>query len=370
MGDSWAVAVTLDLAIVTSGFPPDVGGVENVVGQLATGLAGLGDRVTVLTHGSLRSGEAPRPDGVRVERFRDWTHTRQFTVAPGLWAHLRRHGSEYELIHAHNFHASAALAAAMSTKQPLVFTPHFHGVGHTTTARAAHLAYDGLAARIFGRAAAVICVSNAEAQLLLAAYPDVGERIVVIPNGIDVAAISASEPFPVGRPVVLVGGRLEAYKQVDLAIQALPHVDPAVLLVVSGSGPELPRLKLTAARLGLADRVRFLGFVSSSDLHRWQRSASVTVSLSRHEAFGLAALEGAVAGSAVVASRIPAHVELMELMAGFGTLVDQDGTPEEIAAAISASISLRSPQPRPLPVATWADVSLRTRNVYTRALAR
>jgi glycosyltransferase involved in cell wall biosynthesis len=358
--------VTLSIGMVTSGFPPDVGGVENVVSHLSLGLRDLGHRVSVLTHGSRQSIHAAPPAGITVDRFRDWTHTREFTMAPGLWRHLRRHGPEYDVIHAHNFHASAAIAAAFMTSRPLVFTPHFHGVGHTALARAAHLGYDRLASKIFDRAGAVICVSRAEADLLVAFYPDVLDRIVVIPNGIDVDAISAAEPYELGHPVVLVGGRLEAYKQVDLAIRALAQLDPDVLLVVSGSGPELPRLKELAHQLGVGDRVKFLGFVSADSLHRWQRTASVTVSLSRHESFGLAVLEGAVAGSAIVASRIPAHVELRESMsaAGFVSLVDADSGADLVAAEISRSLALKAPTPRTIPVANWHDVSLLTSDLY------
>jgi len=45
-------------------------------------------------------------------------------------------------------------------------------------------------------------------------------------------------------------------------------------------------------------------------LRRWQRTATVTLSLSEMECFGLALMEAAVAGSRVVASDIPAHAEL------------------------------------------------------------
>jgi glycosyltransferase involved in cell wall biosynthesis len=45
-------------------------------------------------------------------------------------------------------------------------------------------------------------------------------------------------------------------------------------------------------------------------MHRWQRTATVTLSLSPFECFGLVLLEATVAGSRVVASDIPVHAEL------------------------------------------------------------
>jgi glycosyltransferase involved in cell wall biosynthesis len=81
-------------------------------------------------------------------------------------------------------------------------------------------------------------------------------------------------------------------------------------LVVCGTGPHRPALERLAGELGIASRVSFRGWVSQAELRRWQRTATVTLSLSEMECFGLVLLEAAVAGSRVVASDIPAHAEL------------------------------------------------------------
>jgi hypothetical protein len=71
------------------------------------------------------------------------------------------------------------MMAATVPKVPLVFTPHFHAVGHTMAASALHVVYDPLAALLFRRADKVTCVSAAESELLLRRYPSVEPRPTV-----------------------------------------------------------------------------------------------------------------------------------------------------------------------------------------------
>jgi glycosyltransferase involved in cell wall biosynthesis len=297
------------ISLVSPGFPPQLGGVEVVAGYLADELSGYGHQVTVY---------AQRPRGASfsaghdypVRRFADWSGLRQFPVAPGLGRALWRDRGRFDVIHAHSFHAAPAMMAATVPKVPLVFTPHFHAVGHTRAASTIHTVYDPLATLLFRRAAKVTCVSVAESELLLRRYPFVEPRLSVIPLGVDTQAILAAEPIETDRPVILVAGRLEPYKRVDTAIRAVAGMRNDAQLVICGTGSHLPALERLAGELGIAARVRFLGRVSDEELRRWQRTATSTVNLSGREAFGLVLLEAAVAGSRVVASDIPAHAEL------------------------------------------------------------
>jgi glycosyltransferase involved in cell wall biosynthesis len=360
---------SLRLALVTPGFPPDFGGVESVVAALASHLARRGHRIDVLAHA--RHGQPPSVStldegvDVTVRRFPDRTRTRRFEVAPSLWRHLHRNGDRYDVVHAHSFHVTASLAAAVASTAPLVFTPHYHGVGHTSAARAAHVIYDVIASRIFTRARAIICVSHAEAALVVRDYPQAAAKITVIPNGVNVDEISAATPLETDRPVVLVAGRLEHYKQVDLAIRAAALMDTDVTLAIAGGGPQAGALAALVDDLGLSHRVRLLGQLSTDDLRRWQRTASVTLCLSRHEAFGLTLLEAAAAGSHVVATNIAAHVEVASTAGVDPVMLDVDVHPAVVAAAVETALS--EARPAPLDVPTWQDVAARTEDVLAAA---
>src|ERR1035437_2705577 len=100
------------IALVTSAYPPEVGGLEVYVQRLAFELNALGLGVDVLTQcprGRAAEWNASEASsGIRVLRFGDWTGTRRFPISPGLWHYLRENGDNYDVIHVHNFHAIPA----------------------------------------------------------------------------------------------------------------------------------------------------------------------------------------------------------------------------------------------------------------------
>jgi len=339
-GDALPSDVSMRISLVSPGFPPQLGGIEVVVGYLADELHGHGHQVTVYAQRP-RGSSFPASHDYPVRRFADWSGSRQFPVAPGLACELWRDRGMFDVIHAHSFHQVPAMMAATVPNVPLVFTPHFHAVGHTRVASALHTVYDPLATLLFRRADKVTCVSVAESELLLRCYPSVEPRLSIVPLGVDTHALLAAEPFETDRPIVLVAGRLEAYKRVDTAIRAFASMRKDAQLVVCGTGSHRPALERLAWELGTATRVSFRGRVSDGELRRWQRTATSTLSLSAQEAFGLVLLEAAVAGSRVVASDIPAHTELAHRLGHMGACVAVV-TPDvaAVAAALDSQVEM------------------------------
>lgn len=89
------------------------------------------------------------------------------------------------------------------------------------------------------------------------------ERIVVVPNGIDLDAFpEAPPPRPAGGAVVLgFVGFVRAWHGLDAVLRAMASdlAGPPVVLQVVGEGPARPDLEALAVTLGIADRVRFTG---------------------------------------------------------------------------------------------------------------
>lgn len=126
-------------------------------------------------------------------------------------------------------------------------------------------------------------------------------RVDVVGNGVDPAAFAVARPR--GRDVVFVG-RLEiAQKGLDLLLEAVAGVAAELPgdLVLAGEGPDGARLRARAADLGLADRVRFAGWVSGAEKFTLFGAAAVVAVPSRFETFGIVAVEAAASGSPVVA---------------------------------------------------------------------
>ena len=347
------------------------------VAHLAEGLAAKGYDVTVLSQ-MYYNDPAPRsevgPHGVRILRFPDSTRSARFPMALGLRTHLRRYAGNYDVIHAHSFHAWPALVAANAAEKQFVFTPHYHGVGHTTAARIAHLVYDPIATRIFKRSASIICVSEIEATRLADDYPFTHSSTVVIPNGIDMASIERAEPYDVDHPVVLTAGRLEDYKQIDLVMAAMEHVGHDAELIVIGDGPVRRDLERIARNAATRRPVRMTGRIEQHELRNWQRTAALTLCLSKEEAFGMVAAEGVASGSRVVASDIPAHRELADQAAGRMRLVPVQIGPEALARVIDAELESldarrNAEDAGDAPFADWNDVVAEVELAYFPHLA-
>lgn len=352
------------IAYVVSRYLPSLGGVETHVSEIARRVQQAGHEVEILTQREPASDLArvEVQAGVTVRRFTTLVPSRAYPVAPGLFAHLARHG--YDCVHAHNYHALPALGAAISKRGPLVFTPHYLGGGHTLASRLAHRPYLVLGRLIFDRSDRVICTTRAEAGLVRDRFAVRPQVLSVIPNGVDEAAIRASEPLPVKGTVVLWAGRLERYKRADMVVSAMRWLPRDFHLYVVGDGPARAGLEQDAQRWGLGDRVRFTGGVPHDVAYRWFRTASVFVSMSSRESFGISILEAAAAGVPVVASDIPVHREVAdEYGSGNVWLVPTDADLSALASTIERAAQTHPPAlGSPLP--SWDDAAASTLQIY------
>jgi glycosyltransferase involved in cell wall biosynthesis len=132
-------------------------------------------------------------------------------------------------------------------------------------------------------------------------------HIVVIPNGLNHSRYVPG-PQPATAPTVLVLGRIEAYKRIDLVLRAMQRLlarVPAARLLVVGSGRGLEPLRQLAANLGLTDCVTFTGFVDEDTKVRCIQQAAVVVNTSEKEGWGLTILEANACGVPTVASDVP-----------------------------------------------------------------
>jgi glycosyltransferase involved in cell wall biosynthesis len=151
-----------------------------------------------------------------------------------------------------------------------------------------------------------------------------GERVAVIPNGIDLAAAdralaaarpAARERFGLSPADFVVGtvGRLHREKNLDLLLDAfrtfsLDH--PRGTLLIAGDGPERSSLPARAEELRIAGKVRFLGVVR----HPWEvlAAADLFALSSRYEGMPNVILEAMAASLPVVATAVGAVPEMIE----------------------------------------------------------
>ncbi len=358
----------LRIALTVNRFPPSTGGIETHVDRLSAKLAGRGHEVTVLTHDHWGDRPAVERRGpVTVRRFAPLVRSRHAAVSPALARHLAGAGDTYDLVHAHGYHDTPAAVAASTWRGPFVFTPHYHGSSESRFRNLVHVPYRIVGRRIFARADRIVCVSGAEADLVARRFPGTDGRVEVISNGVDVGRLRRGPVVtePDGRSILLTAGRLDHYKQVDRIVEAMTELHREFVLEVTGDGPARAELEALVDRHHLGGTVRLRGRVPDETLATLLRSARCLVSMSTHEAQGIVLLEALAVRTRVLASAIPAHVDVCRLADGAVHLVAADARPRTLAAAIRDAA--RQPAPDVF-VPTWAEVALQTELAYERAL--
>jgi glycosyltransferase involved in cell wall biosynthesis len=251
-------------------------------------------------------GRAARDLGVRTI-FVDCARR----LAPHGWVDLYRSIASISprAVHVHGYKATIlAGGAALAQRVPTVAT--YHNVAASAGEQSASMSwYLRLETPILRRFDGVVAVSDQIAAELKARGLPVG-RVRVVFNGIaDPKARRAAPPPGVHaapfRPCILSVSRLVPGKNIGLvmdAVAALRAEYPDVGLVVAGDGPLLGALQARAASLGLAESVRFPGFVP--DVGPLYGSCDAFVLVSRTEGMPIAVLEAMAWGIPVVASRV------------------------------------------------------------------
>ena len=101
--------------------------------------------------------------------------------------------------------------------------------------------------------------------------------------------------------VLVTVGRLVARKGIDQLLRVFARIeDPRLRLVVVGEGPERGALEQMSSALGIAERVRFTGYVSEAQKFQILSNADLYVSTTLHEGFGIVFLEALSRGLPVI----------------------------------------------------------------------
>ena len=158
------------------------------------------------------------------------------------------------------------------------------------------------------RRSRLVAISQAARELLLP-YAE-GRPADVVPYGVPLPEAEDGTRPAEGPPVLLFVGRLVRRKGVDRLLEALASLERPWRLEVVGFGPEREALEAQAGRLGLGERVAFLGRVSDDELVAAYRRAAAFVlpatmdERADTEGLGVVLLEAMSHGVPVVATRL------------------------------------------------------------------
>lgn len=282
---------------------PCIGGIETHVKEISERLVSQKIQVEVLTTDP--SGKLPKEEiinGVRVKRFVSYAPGGNYHYSTSLKKYLARNSESYDIVHIHSYHDFPAIHVAQIKKvKKLVFTPHYHGGGHTLFTSLCHYPYRVIGQKIFDKADKVICVSKYERGLVLRHFKGVNEKIVVIPNGINLQEFTKQRKRDKDEQIVLYVGRLEKYKGIQYLIKILPMLNNNIFLEIVGKGAYKENLIRLAKSLHVNSRIKFFEDLPRQQLLEKYAAADLFVLLSTREAYSICVAEA-------LASEIPCLV--------------------------------------------------------------
>ena len=293
-------------------YPPAPGGIETRAHRARAAQADLGAGVQVFCMNHEPGPTVTEADGpVEVTRFGRRASAAKLDFCPGLAERLRT--VEADILHMQVPNPTMILALlAARPRVPLVVMYQSDVVRQRLRA----LVFRPLERLAYRRARAVLTTSPLYpgGSTFLRPY---GDRLQVLPMGIDLAPYldPAPEVRDEGRdesrrqehaaradPALEVGaaGRMVYYKGFVNALRALTRVPGTLLL--AGDGPDLPALRDEARRLGVSDRVVFLGNLHYLSIIPYYLAADAFwfPSNARSEAFGLVQVEAMASGCPVL----------------------------------------------------------------------
>jgi len=246
-----------------------------------------------------------------------------------------------DIVHVQDAYAGfAALPILQKNKIPLVVTNHGPIIREGEFGPLYRQFVESMEKTTYQNAKAIILVGkHLESYVLPKSSPRV--PYFVIHNAIDIASFLAKsqKEYPgLVKNYILVVARLDPEKGVDIALKAFPKVIekyPEFNLVIVGDGKLKKELKKLAAKLGIINRVHFLGWVLPNDVPSIYRKAKIIWITSKplgniQEPLPIVALESLASGKPIISSNTGG---LAEVFCKGGGILIPSNNPELLSEA-------------------------------------
>ncbi len=222
---------------------------------------------------------------------------------------------QFDVIHAHDWLTYfAGIAAKRVSGKPLVVHMHateFDRSGENINTQVYAIERAGMQA-----ADRVMAVSNLTRNIVINRYGIPAERVVTMHNAVRFAENSSAAPERgVDDKIITFLGRITYQKGPDYFVEAAAKVlkrVPNVRFVMAGSGDMMNHVIRRVARLGIADRFHFTGFLRGEDVHKMFQLSDVYVMPSVSEPFGISPLEAMRSNVPVIISKQSGVAEVLD----------------------------------------------------------
>lgn len=300
-------------------YPPNVNGAARFTERLAIGLAGRGHEVHLVAPSPKGKAYVEDRDDVIVHRITSHRYplVKSFQIcmpweaSPEIERVMREVRPDVAHTQAHFLVGRFLALHADRQDVPLVATNHFMPENLVDHVRIPQLARDAVARAawrdlrwVFKRAQVVTAPTPRAVELL--------DRAAGLPGGLAISCGIDAQPYADAAarahhddvPTVLFVGRLDQEKRVNELIEAFAQLpaDVAARLEIVGDGAHAASWKELVEKVGIADRTRFLGFISEAELLEAYGRCDVFCMPGVAELQSLVTLESMAAGKPVVAA--------------------------------------------------------------------
>lgn len=355
----------MKICYCTLGFPPatGLGGPTLNAYYLTKALVARGHAVTVACTNLASRHEKLFPEtrrvlceGVEVVYFNTYRlmplglHSFGLFVSPGMVGFFKRELKNYDLLHLEGLRAFDNIAGSHFCRKYNV--PYVTQGRGTIRPISSSLVAKHIFDRLFGRrileSCALFIASSISEVSDFNGYIRPGQKVVVIPNGINVAEYAKlperggfRRQRGIAEPkVVAYLGRVHAQKGIDHLIRAFAgsrfRRETRLLIIGPDDGYRV-RLASLAPELGLANSVTFIGTLTGEQKLKAYVDTDVAVYAGESESFGMVPFEAAMCGVPTITSEGSACAQLMT---GFGAgFVVPYGDTEKLAQALDGILS-------------------------------
>jgi teichuronic acid biosynthesis glycosyltransferase TuaC len=232
----------------------------------------------------------------------------------GIIRKLQQQGFDFDLIDAHYFYPDGVAAAKIARLlgKPLVITARGSDINLIASYPQPRAAIVNAA----NQAHAVVTVSESLRRAVIELGVD-ESRVHTLRNGVDLEFFTPPaerdalrRELGFTRPTLLCVGNLVELKGHHLVLEALRELQD-MELVIAGAGVERDALERQASKLGLSQRVRFMGRVSQIELVRLYGGADALILASSREGWANVLLESMACGTPVAATPVSGNPEVV-----------------------------------------------------------
>ncbi len=222
---------------------------------------------------------------------------------------------QFDVIHAHDWLTYfAGIAAKRVSGKPLVV--HMHATEYDRSGENINTQTYAIERAGMHAADRVIAVSNLTRNIVIEKYGVPADKVVTVHNAVRFAEKESEAPERgVSDKIVTFLGRITFQKGPDYFVEAAAKVlkrVPNVRFVMAGSGDMMNHIIRRVARLGIADRFHFTGFLRGADVHRMFQLSDVYVMPSVSEPFGISPLEAMKSNVPVIISKQSGVAEVLD----------------------------------------------------------